>query len=157
MTTRHLTLLALLGSAGLLLGAYGFQHLGNLPPCKMCLWQRWPHGAAVVIGLTALWLPVVWLMLAGALAAAATSAIGFYHAGVELGWFEGPSTCTAGPVGGMSAAELLAQIRAAPVVRCDEVAWSLMGISMAGWNGIASAGLAGLWLWAAWRTRARTP
>ncbi|GAB4284464.1 MAG: disulfide bond formation protein B [Roseovarius sp.] len=149
---RILVLLAAGGSAALLLGAFGFQYLGGLAPCKLCLWQRWPHAAAVLIGLAALRWPAMrpW-PFAGALAALATSAIGFYHLGVEQRWWEGPSTCSAAAPGGLSAEALFERIMSAPLVRCDEVAWSLFGLSMAGWNALLSLGLAGLWLWAARR------
>ena len=52
-----LILIAAGGSAALLLGAFGFQYLGDMPPCPMCLWQRWPHAAAVLIGVLALVVP----------------------------------------------------------------------------------------------------
>lgn len=151
MTRNGFILLAMLGSAALLAGAFGFQYLGGLAPCKMCLWQRWPHGAAVVIGIVALLVPRrIWPLL-GALAAATTAGIGVFHAGVEQGWWEGPTTCTSGPIAGVSPEDLLDQILAAPLVRCDEIAWQMLGISMAGWNAILSAVLAGLWLMAAAR------
>ena len=153
MTRAGFILLAALGSAALLAGAFAFQHLGGLAPCKMCLWQRWPHGAAAVIGVVALMLPGrVWPLL-GALAAAVTSGIGVFHAGGEQGWWEGPTTCTSGPIEGVAPEDLLNQILAAPVVRCDEIAWDMLGISMAGWNAILSAVLVGLWLMAAMRAR----
>lgn len=153
MTARTLILMAAGGSAALLLGAFAFQHLGGLPPCALCLWQRWPHAAAALIGAVALAVPAAWLALAGALAALTTAGIGAYHAGVEQGWWEGPTTCTSGSIGGLSTDELLDQIMAAPLVRCDDIAWQLAGISMAGWNAILSLVLAALWI-AAWRARA---
>ena len=157
MTKRSfLILVAAGGSLAMLLGAFGFQYLGDMPPCKLCLWQRWPHAAAVVIGALALAFPTGILRLAlplfGALAALCTSGIGLYHTGVERGWWEGPTTCTSGPVGGISAEDLMAQIMAAPLVRCDEVPWEMFTLSMASWNAIASLGLALVWLIAARRT-----
>ncbi|MFD3189599.1 disulfide bond formation protein B [Sedimentitalea sp. HM32M-2] len=149
MTRSVLILAAAGGSLALLAGAFGFQHIGGLAPCEMCLWQRWPHAAAVLIGLIALVLPGRLLPLAGACAALATASIGVYHTGVERGWWQGPTTCTSGPVGGLSAEDLMAQIMAAPLVRCDEVPWELFGLSMASWNALASLGLALLWLLAA--------
>jgi disulfide bond formation protein DsbB len=146
-----LILLAAGGSLALLFGAFAFQHLGGLAPCAMCLWQRWPHAAAAVIGALALAVPGRLLPLAGALAAATGAALGLYHTGVERGWWEGPDTCTAGPVAGIAPGDLLEQILAAPVVRCDEVAWEWLGLSMAGWNALLSLGLAALWLMAARR------
>ena len=148
MTRKRLILLAAGGSAALLLAAWGFQAFGYAP-CKMCLWQRWPHVAAVAIGLVALFLPYVLLPILGALAAATTAVIGVYHAGVEKGWFEGPDTCTSNTIDGLSSEQLMDQILNAPLIRCDEVAWALMGLSMAGWNALLSFALAGVWVWAA--------
>lgn len=149
---NFLILAAAGGSAALLLGAFGFQYLGGMAPCKLCLWQRWPHGAAILIGGIALMIPGRGLPLLGALAALTTAGIGVYHAGVEQHWWEGPSTCTAGPVGGLSPEQLMEQIMSAPLVRCDEIPWEMFGLSMAAWNAVASAGLALLWLMAAARS-----
>lgn len=149
MTRHHLILAAAGGSLALLAGAFAFQHLGGMAPCPMCLWQRWPHAAAIVIGALALALPGRALPLLGALAALVTAGIGLFHTGVERGWWQGPSTCTSGPTGGLSPQELLDQIMAAPLVRCDEVPWELFGLSMASWNALVSLGLVLLWLAAA--------
>jgi len=147
----RLVLLATLGSAALLLGAYGFQHLGGMAPCKLCLWQRWPHATAIVIGLVIMVTGEVKAAWLGAVAAFSTAAIGMYHVGVEQGWWEGPTSCSSSSVSGMSAQDLMNQILAAPIVRCDEIAWQLAGISMAGWNAIASLLLAAIWIEAARR------
>ncbi|GAB4383797.1 disulfide bond formation protein B [Albidovulum sp.] len=138
------------GSAALLLGAFFFQWLGYAP-CKLCLWQRWPHAAAIAIGVAFLALGWRWLAWAGALAALSTAALGLYHAGVEQGWWQGPETCTSGGALSGSVDDLLGQIMAAPLVRCDEIAWSLAGLSMAGWNAILSLALAAIWIAAARR------
>ena len=145
MTRKNLILLATLGSAALLGGAFAFQYLGGMPPCKMCLWQRWPHAAAIVIGILGFATGRRELAIAGILAALTTSGIGFYHAGVEQMWWQGPTTCTSGSIAGLTTDDLLAQIMEAPVVRCDEIAWSLFGMSMAAWNAIISFILAGIW------------
>lgn len=147
---RKLVLLAAGGSAALLLGAFFFQMIGY-PPCKLCIWQRWPHGAAIAIGALALWTGLRWLPWAGALAAAATGAVGIFHAGVEQGWWSGPTTCTSGGALSGSTEDLLGQIMAAPLVRCDEIAWSFAGLSMASWNAILSFGLVLIWVAAARR------
>ncbi len=153
LTRRNLILLATLGSAAMILGAWGFQYLGGLAPCKLCYWQRYPHMAAVPIGVAALLLTGPALPLLGALAAATTGAIGVYHTGVERNWWEGPDTCTSGPVGGLSPDQLLDQIMTAPLVQCDQVAWEMFGLSMASWNALIAFGLAALWLGAAWLSR----
>ncbi|MGR3501055.1 disulfide bond formation protein B [Pseudaestuariivita sp.] len=150
MSARFFIALAAGGSAAVLLAAYGFQHLGGLAPCKMCLWQRWPHAAAILIGVLAFVVPVgtrVWAVL-GALAALVTAGIGLYHVGVEQAWWKGPSSCSAQSIGGLSTDELLDQIMSAPLVRCDEIAWSFAGLSMAGWNAVLSLGLAVIWVMA---------
>jgi disulfide bond formation protein DsbB len=150
LTRQNLTLIATLGSIALLGGAFAFQYIGGMAPCQLCLWQRWPHGAAILIGLLALatgWRGLLWL---GALAALTTAGIGGFHVGVEQGWWEGLATCTAGSISGISTADLLNPTAdvAAPV-RCDAIAWQLLGISMAGWNTISSLGLALVWIAAA--------
>lgn len=147
MLTRQqrLILTAAAGSAALMLGALAFQHIGGMAPCKLCLWQRWPHVAAIAFGLAALMALPRLMALGGLLAALTTAALGFYHSGVERGWWEGPTTCTSGSTAGLSADELLAQIMAAPLVRCDEVPWEMFTLSMASWNMLASLGLAALW------------
>jgi disulfide bond formation protein DsbB len=132
----------------MLVGAFAFQHIGGMPPCQMCIWQRYPHVAAVFIGAAALMLGNRALVLLGAVAAGVTSGIGFFHAGVEQGWWEGVTSCAATGIDGLSVDELMEQVMTAPVVRCDEIPWEMFGISMAGWNGLISLGLMGLWLFA---------
>ena len=131
-------LIALLVPLGLLVGALGSQYLGGLHPCEMCYWQRWPHGVAIVLAGAAFPLPgrARLLTALAALAIAVSGAIGVFHAGVELDWWEGLTRCTAG--GALSLEDLMN----VPLVRCDQVQWSLLGISMAGWNAIISLGSA---------------
>lgn len=149
MTRSRLTLLAAGGSFVLLAGAFLFQAMGY-PPCALCLWQRWPHAAAIVIGAIALmiWRPATPLLLLGALAAATTGGIGIFHTGVERGWWEGPASCS-GSGGGLGGDLLSTDIT--PVVMCDDVVWSLFGLSMASYNAVISFGLAALWVMAARR------
>ncbi len=134
-------LLALLVPVGLLGGALASQYVGGLHPCEMCYWQRWPHGAAIVLAGGAFLSPATssrarLLTILAALAIAVSGAIGVFHAGVELGWWEGLTRCTTG--GALSLDDLMT----VPLVRCDQVQWSLLGISMAGWNAILSLGSA---------------
>ena len=136
-------LIALLLPLGLLGGALGSQYLGGLHPCEMCYWQRWPHEAAIVLAALAFTGPAEssrsrMLTLLAAAAIAISGAIGVYHAGVEAGVFEGFTTCTA------TGARSLEDIMTTPLIRCDQVQWSLLGISMAGWNAILSLGGAAL-------------
>ena len=140
--------IALLLPLALLLGAVGSQYIGGLHPCEMCWWQRYAHMIAIALALVAFSAPVQssrarTFTLLAALAIAVSGAIGVYHAGVEARFFEGFTQCTALAKGG-SAAELLKQITQAPLVRCDEVQWRFLGISMAGWNAILSLGGAAL-------------
>ncbi|WP_340108440.1 disulfide bond formation protein B [Pikeienuella sp. HZG-20] len=153
MTRRALPLLVALGPAAMLGGALFSQYVGGLLPCHMCLWQRWPHAIAIGLGVAGYLAgpgrPGGLALLLGALALAIGSGLGGFHAGVELGYWDGPSTCTGGSVAGLTPAEVVARLKAAPLVRCDEVAWSFLGVSMAGWNGVLSAALAVVWAGAA--------
>ena len=138
-------LIALLLPLALLGGALGSQYIGGLYPCEMCYWQRWPHGFAILAALLAFTAPAESsrsrnLTLLAALLIAISGIIGVYHAGVEAGVFEGFTTCTALGGKGMSTADLLKQISQAPLIRCDQVQWSLFGISLSGWNAIFSLG-----------------
>ena len=139
--------LVLTGPAALLGGALAFQYLGGLYPCEMCLWQRWPHVAALGLGLLAWGLRSNRAVVAlAALAVLVSAALGLFHAGVELKWWEGITACSGGSVGG-SQADILASIVNTPLVQCDAVAWSLFGLSMAGWNAVLSFGIGGGALW----------
>ena len=150
MTSRQYILLAAAGSAALLLGAFTFQALGYAP-CAICLWQRWPHAAAVAIGVIAYGLNMRGLAWLGALAALTTGGIGVYHTGIERGWWNGPESCTSSGdgFGDLSASALLPGADVAPVVLCDEVVWELLGLSMASWNASASFALALVWIYGA--------
>lgn len=149
MTSLSLArLIALLLPLGLLGGALGSQYLGGLHPCEMCYWQRWPHAAAILFAALAFTAPAESarskaLILLAAAAIAVSGAIGVYHAGVEAKIFEGFTTCTS-LASGATTGELLKQITHAPLVRCDQVQFRFLGISMAGWNAILSLGGAAL-------------
>lgn len=149
-TVTKTVVVASAGSLALLAGAFLFQALGYAP-CKLCLWQRWPHAIAVAAGLLIWMLGIRKLAWVGALAALTTACLGIYHSGVEQGYWTGPTTCTSSALTNISTEELLDQILAAPLIRCDEIAWSLLGLSMASWNAIISLLLAALWVVAARR------
>lgn len=147
MTPRQMGMAAGAGSALLLAAALAFQAAGYAP-CELCILQRWPHLAAAVVGaLVAVLGWRRWLAALGLVAALAAFGLAVYHAGVEMQLWAGPQHCSGGVsnLAAMSTQDLLAAINAAPVVRCDQVAWSLFGISMAGWNAICSALLAAIW------------
>jgi disulfide bond formation protein DsbB len=138
-------LVALLLPAALLAGAFGSQYLGGLYPCEMCWWQRYAHMAALVPAVLAFTASAQSprsrsFTLLAAFAIAVSGAIGVYHAGVEAKIFEGFTQCTATSTAGLSTTELLQQITHAPLVRCDEVQFRFLGISMAGWNAVLSLG-----------------
>lgn len=145
-------LLACAGSLAVLFGAFGFQFLGGLAPCPMCIWQRWPHAVALLIGVAAM--TVLWrfrrpLSALGFLTMVTSAGLGAFHAGVEQQWWEGPTTCVGTDPGSMNSEDLLNTLMQAPMVRCDEIVWDLWGITMAGWNALISLGLALLWIFAA--------
>lgn len=145
---RFLALLAGAGSAALLAAALGFQAIGYAP-CELCILQRWPHLVAALVAALVWFLGWRrWLAFLGLVAAATTTGIAIYHAGIELKMWQGPQDCSGGISGmtTMSTQDLMAALQSAPLVRCDEIAWSLFGISMAGWNAICSAALVALWL-----------
>jgi disulfide bond formation protein DsbB len=138
--------LVLAASVVILGSVFASQYLGGLAPCKLCIWQRWPYGAAILLAAAALPAAVpagarrLLLALAG-VAFMVTAGIGFYHAGVEYKVFTGPSACS-GSASATTLEALRAQLMAAPIVRCDEVPWSLFGISMAGYNFLVASALA---------------
>ena len=137
-------LVAFLLPNALLWGAIGSQIFGGLHPCEMCMWQRWPHAAAIGAAMVAIALyrhtgmSAVFTVLA-ALFIATSGIIGAFHAGVEYGWWQGLTSCatTGGPVS-------LESIMNAPLVRCDVAPWTLGGISLAGFNALFSLGGAAL-------------
>jgi len=151
MNARNIALVAAAFSAAMLLGAFGFQFIGGLAPCKLCIWQRWPHGLAAGLGIVILLLPwrsgaMRWLYLLGASIVLFGAGVAFYHTGVEQHWWLGPTTCSSQPISGLSTDQLMDQIFKAPLVRCDDIPWSLFGLSMAAWNFLMSMAITGMWL-----------
>ena len=151
LSRLNLAVLATLGSVSLLLGAFLFQAIG-FAPCAMCLWQRWPHAAAILIGALFVMWRKHWLLPLGAIAAATTSGLGLYHTGVERDWWEGPTSCTSSGanLGSLAGDALLPSSGADAIVMCDDVVWQLFGLSMASYNFLFSALFVVLWIMA-WR------
>jgi disulfide bond formation protein DsbB len=132
-TLRAARLIALAAPVGLLAGAYVSQYGFGLVPCEMCWWQRYAHFAALPFAALAFALPRQgWPIALAAVAVLASGLIGFYHAGVEYHWWEGLTACTANSMAG--AADPLEAIMNAPIIRCDVPQWTLLGISLAGFN-----------------------
>ena len=126
-------------SASLLGGAILFQYVGGLAPCSLCIWQRWPHLAVMILAIIGLRGIMPRLMLGLILIAGLISAaLGSYHAGIEWGFWAGPSGCTSNLALDGDITAMTQQLLDTPLVRCDDVAWSLFGLSMAGWNALIS-------------------
>jgi disulfide bond formation protein DsbB len=156
---RLLAHLVFFGAVAAIGGALLFQYVGGLAPCELCLYERWPYYAAIPVALPMLHRPVMRgdARLAAAillLIFIASSALAFYHVGVEQHWFAGPTACTGSGAAARTIEELQAQLMAQQPVRCDQPQFSSFGITLAGWNLVASAVLAALAL-AALRQEAR--
>lgn len=155
MTRNAFVLLAAGGSLALLAGAFLFQALGYAP-CPLCWLQRYPHFAAVALGLVALMTRGPVFPILGSIAASATAILGAYHTGVERGWWLGPTTCSGDQdLGGLSGTDLLSTEEAPRVVLCNQVAWDFLELSMASWNALFSLAFVLLWVLAARRSDPR--
>jgi disulfide bond formation protein DsbB len=133
-------------AAAMLAAAFAFEHLGGLRPCVLCWWQRYAWMAALVCALSAVATRGRFasaLLLAAALATLGGAGIAGYHVGVEQDWWRGTDACGSALGAAQTAEERLRQLLAAPVVRCNEVAWSFAGLSMAAWNGVVAAAAGG--------------
>ena len=141
-----------------ILGALLFEHGFGLKPCPLCLEQRLAYYVVI---------PLAGLVVAGAAVGAKrkvlilalvviagfmlwNAGLGAYHAGIEWKWWQGPRDCAGGVSSFGNAADLMKQINAATVVRCDEAPWRFLGLSLAGYNVLISAALAAIAVWAAW-------
>ena len=145
---RVFPIFVLVASAVVLGAALLSQYWGGLLPCELCLKERWPWTAAIVVGFVVVTTgggPVtarVALLLAAIFVIG--SGLAFYHVGVEQHWFPGPTSCTAAGTAPATIDELRTQLLHQQPVRCDEPAWTLFGVSMAGWNLLASLVMAGV-------------
>ena len=129
---------ALAVPSALIAAVYVAQYGFGLAPCEMCWWQRYPHFAAIPLANAAMItrgtrLGEALVRLA-ALAILVSGLIGAFHAGVEYGWWQGPTACSSTNLGD----DPLASIMSAPLIRCDAPAWTLFGISLAGFNFLIS-------------------
>jgi disulfide bond formation protein DsbB len=141
---RHAPAVLLIGSGGLLLGALFFQYVLDMPPCPLCHWQRYPHIAVVMLAAGALAMPAArpWLLALTGLALLGTAGIGVFHAGVEQKWWEGLAVCESAGGAPISIGDITRGFDRRPPARCDQIPWSLFGLSMAAWNAVLSLALA---------------
>jgi disulfide bond formation protein DsbB len=141
-------LILLAVSAATLAIVYASQYIGGLQPCQLCLYQRWPWWGALALSALAS-LPALsvnlrtLLVLIAGLAILAGAGLAFYHVGIEQHWWPGPASCgAAGQIPGSFAQ--LQRLMQHPAPNCDQPAWTLLGISMAGYNAILSV-VIGAW------------
>jgi disulfide bond formation protein DsbB len=147
-------------AAATLAGAWFFQLVLEILPCPLCLEQRYAYYLAVPLGALVAFVAAKGaprpLLLAGlailALAALANAGLGAYHAGVEWGFWQGPTDCS-GPIADLgSAGTLLQRLDTVKVIRCDEVQWRFLGLSLAGYNVLISLLMAAIAAWGFART-----
>ena len=136
-------MLFLIASAAAVGTALGSQYLGGLQPCELCLLERWPYYIAIVVaafgfaarGYNTPRFFAMWLIV---LLFAASTCLAAYHVAVEQHWIAGPTACTGGIGQASSPEQLLKMLQERQPVQCDVVQWSIFGISLAGFNLIAS-------------------
>jgi disulfide bond formation protein DsbB len=140
LAPRTASLLLALSAALILAAVFAFQYLGGAAPCPLCIWQRYPYGVLIALGVLGFfWQPRPVLVL-GALVLLVGAGLAGYHYGIEAGWFALPASCAAGGDAG-SIEELRQMLRDAPPA-CDQVRFTVFGLSLAAWNFLASLGLA---------------
>lgn len=158
-------LTALVVSAAMLAIAHAFQTFGGYQPCTLCLRQRevyWVVGAVALAFMFLVRLPggqrfrqlTCWIL---ALGFVVSLGIAVYHAGAEWKFWPGPSTCSSAGASGVSAQALQDLLNGAKIKppACDQIVWSFLGLSMAGWNAAISLGLVGLSVTAALNERSK--
>lgn len=158
---RRIPTLVVIASLASLAIAFASQYWGGLQPCVLCIYQRYPYGVATALGLVGIvaagrpgWLRLILLLAGGAFLVDA--GIAAFHVGVEQHWWAGTSECGSLLDLNANPEDLKNQLLSQPVVRCDEPAWTLFGVSMAGYNFLYAAlcGLTTVWFAARGRTGA---
>ena len=147
MTAKQLITIASFSSMAVILTAYYFEYIEGLFPCKLCYWQRYPHFMNILIFPIFYFFPMRSLIFIGMGSMLISISLAFYHVGVEQKYWPGPNSCSNASIEGLTTDQLIDQIMSAPIVRCDEIAWELIGISMAGWNFLISFCLFLIWLY----------
>jgi disulfide bond formation protein DsbB len=150
--------IAALSSLTLLVGAHAFETFGRYEPCELCYRQRDIHWAAFWVSGLAFAVtsvrPSVARIACGAVAVIflCSTVLATYHTGVEWKWWPGPASCTGGHFKAVSAADMASLLNGTShVVACDDAAWRMFGVSMAGYNALISALIAALSVVVAWR------
>jgi disulfide bond formation protein DsbB len=140
LSPRTASLALAIAGALILAAVLAFQYLGGAAPCPLCIWQRYPYGVLIALGVIGLfWQPRPMLAIA-ALVLLVGAGLAGYHYGIEQGWFALPEACAAGSEAS-SVEELRRTLREAPPA-CDQVAFTVLGWSLAAWNLLASLALA---------------
>ncbi|MBI3700943.1 MAG: disulfide bond formation protein B [Afipia sp.] len=137
-------------------GAWFFQLVLGIVPCPLCLEQRYAYYFLIPLAVLIAFAAsrgtsrniLVMAFAVAALAAIANALLGVYHSGVEWGFWQGPTDCT-GPLLKLDSGSLLDSIKTVKVIRCDEVQWRFLGLSLAGYNVLISLAMAVVALWGA--------
>ncbi|MCF6292929.1 MAG: disulfide bond formation protein B [Robiginitomaculum sp.] len=151
-SAKNWPLLTFLFSAAMLAGAHGFEHIGGMDPCQLCLRQREIYWLVILLAGLLMALQYtgkarkflrIGIAIIGLVFLAGAMIAGF-HVGVELKFWEGPASCsgTMADLSGLGSNLLESLSEPAKAPGCGEVPWSMLGISMAGWNGLISLALA---------------
>ena len=147
MTIKQLITIAGFSSVAVIFGAYAFEFIGGFLPCKLCYWQRYPHFLVILIFPLLYFFQIRSLIFVVMMSMFVSTILALYHVGVEQKYWPGPNSCTNSSIEGLTTDQLIDQIMSAPLVHCDEIAWELIGISMAGWNVLISFCLFSIWLY----------
>ncbi|MEE2774082.1 MAG: disulfide bond formation protein B [Pseudomonadota bacterium] len=139
-------------SSILLTLALYFEYFEKILPCQLCIMQRYPHAIVILLGVIAM-ICSVRIRLFAAILACSLMVLGTfmagYHLGIELNLWSGPSSCANTPIDyELSPEKMLEKIKETPIISCGKVTWSLLGLSMAGWNTLFSLALVFLWAFA---------
>ncbi|OFW87830.1 MAG: hypothetical protein A3J37_01345 [Alphaproteobacteria bacterium RIFCSPHIGHO2_12_FULL_45_9] len=144
-----IVLMSILALAGALTAQYGF----NLRPCELCLIQRVPFVLTIILAILAYFWDAkrIPLIALSGVAYLVNSGIALFHSGVERKWWAGLTGCTTPDMSG-SIEDLMKRIQETAVVRCDEIPWSFLGLSMANYNVVFCLGLGALCLYIAYQS-----
>ncbi len=143
-TSRSAAGLVLAGSIAALAVALASQYIGGLLPCQLCIWQRWGYAGAILLAIIALLLPARLRGYGAVLASLgllATAVIALFHTGVEYHWWQGLASCSGNLDTSQSLSGLEQQLLNTPVIPCDRPAWTMFGISMAGYDFLYASAL----------------